>query len=131
MTTSDTPKGKMLFSSPENLTSWGPSADSGVIACMTAADAQKAETLFNGLQRDNNALRNIVKGAHGALMDAKDVPMPGMDEDLYDPVMTIVTQRNHLREELASNRQAYRLKIEALEELLAEKEAAYAKPCGG
>ena len=83
MTTSDTPKGKMLFSSPENLASWGPSADSGVIACMTAADAQKAETLFNGLQRENNALR----------------------------------------EELASNRQAYRLKIEALEELLAEKDA--------
>ena len=86
MTTSDTPKGKMLFSSPENLASWGPSADSGVIACMTAADAQKAETLFNGLQRENNALR----------------------------------------EELASNRQAYRLKIEALEELLAEKDAALA-----
>ena len=67
MTTSDTPEGKMLFGSPENLASWGPSADSGVIACMTAADAKKAEILFNGLQRENNALRAQLADVEQAL----------------------------------------------------------------
>ena len=69
MTTSDTPKGKMLFSSPENLASWGPSADSGVIACMTAADAKKAEALFNALREQlaerDQELSNLSKSYEG------------------------------------------------------------------
>ena len=46
---------------------------------------------------------------------------------MYDAAPAINKRENNaLREELASNRQAYRLKIEALEELLAEKDAALA-----
>ena len=82
------------------------------------------------LQRENNALRNIVKGVHGALMDAGDIPMPGMDDDLYDPVMTVVTQRNHLRAQLAEANLRHDNLVKMLEEehaRLAETEAALAE----
>ena len=115
---SDTPK-KAVFSFvsfAQNPMSWDQNPGffgGGVITCLTDRDAKKAEELFNGLQRENNALRNIIKGAHGALMDARDIPMPSMDEDLYDPVMTIVTQRNHSRAQLAEKDAALAVCVDA------------------
>ena len=43
----------------------------------------------------------IVKGVHGALVDAGDIVVPGMDSDLYESVMEIVRQRNEARVALA------------------------------
>ena len=90
------------------------------------------EKLLSDAIRENNALRNIVKGAHGALMDAGDVPMPGMDEDLYDPVMTIVTQRNRLRAQLADANLRHDNLVKMLEEehaRLAERDAVLTMCC--
>ena len=43
----------------------------------------------------------IIKGVHGALMDSRTVPVPGMDDYLYDSVMQIVRERDEAYERAA------------------------------
>lgn len=58
--------------------------------------AELAEAL-----KDRSRYLSAVKGAHGALCDAGNVPVPGsLAADLYEPVMVLVRERDNLKAEI-------------------------------
>jgi hypothetical protein len=44
------------------------------------------------LQRERDTYRNIVKGVHGALHDAGNIPVPGLEEPLEEAVRALVRE---------------------------------------
>ena len=51
--------------------------------------------------RDNGRLRAIISAAHGALVDAGDIPLPDMDEDISQAIRQITEERDKALAELA------------------------------
>jgi len=51
--------------------------------------------------KERDIYHAIVKGVHGALNDAGNIPVPGMEDDLYDAVMQLVKERDEAYERAA------------------------------
>lgn len=56
---------------------------------------------LRAVEAEREAKHRIIKGVHGALMDAATVPVPDLTADLYESVMLIVRQRDALAAALA------------------------------